>query len=628
MLAFSASGLGEFSENGVGVRDMSGRRRTRVLPTRLPAIGHRAIAWLRPLWFIVLAAAVLAQLSGAGYALSLVFDSNRAFVAIGLTSAIEYDGSISVSPVGEESRAQGVAADARILAIEGRPVPHEASAAAIAKRLRALPGPIVRLRVRNPDGGLRDVRLTRSPVHQAQAIERNPFPVSARMAIRLGFAALSAITLLISAMLLFLRRPRDPVAVLISFAFLSIVTVIDPPLQMWMGLRMSLLVGVATGVWWTAMVIALAAFPDGRFEPRWLRSTLLWAPVIGIFLALDLEDDLTLMLGTIPPILLLAAQVVRYRRVGAGIERQQIKWAAFGFAAGFALLGLSLVLASYVDPDAWVPMVRTIFYLTVVCLFSLSFALMALGLMISLLRYRLWEADRVISQSAAYAIVTLVVGLVFAAVSDVAKLIIGSMFGVDHATLSTAVGAILATAVFGPTQTLALRWSKRRFTKATGRLRQLPDRLRVWRNSLTRDELGLRALAIITQSIHAEGGVLLMLTPGGRDVVAAIDVPNAQGLAAPMAPALAGGDSRFPLIVELEDGDGPVGTLLLGPRSDHNRYNKDERAALGEVTEPLAEALRVAQSRSAHDDGLHRMLSAVEERLQRLERGGPEPGLA
>jgi len=604
---------------------MSGSRRARFLPMRLPAIGHRASTWLRPLWFIALTAAVLAQLSGAAFALNFAFKTNRDFVAIGLTSAVEYDGSIVVTPVGKESYGQGLREDARILAIEKRPVDHFAKAAAIAERLRALPGPVIHLRIRNADGGLRELRLTRSPVHEAERLVLNPIRLSTRMAIRLGIAALATLTLLVSAGLLFLRRPRDPVAVLISFAFLSIAAVIDPPLQMWMALRLDSLVSVATGLWWTAMVIALAAFPDGRFEPRWLRWTLIWAPLIGIFLAIDLQDDLTLMLGTIPPILLLAAQVVRYRRVGIGIERQQIKWAAFGFAAGFALLGLSLALASYVDTMAWAPMTRTIFYLSVVCLFSLSFALMALGLLVSLLRYRLWEADKVISQSAAYAIVTLVVGLVFAAVTDIAKLVIGSMFGMEHATLSTAVGAILAAGVFGPTQSLALRWSKRRFTKATGRLRQLPERLRVWRNTLAPDELGMRALAIITQALHAEGAAILMLTPAGREVVAAVDVTNPRGLAAPMAPAVSGEDPRFPLVVELEDGDGPLGTLLLGPRSDNNRYNRDERAALDEITEPLAEALRVAHGRASHEDGLQRMLSAVEERLRRLESGGPEP---
>jgi hypothetical protein len=275
-------------------------------------------------------------------------------------------------------------------------------------------------------------------------------------------------------------------------------------------------------------------------------------------------------------------------------------------------------------------MARTVFWLSVICLFSLSFALMALGLLISLLRYRLWEADKVISQSAAYAIVTLVVGLVFAAVSDVAKLVIGSMFGVEHATLSTAVGAVLATAVFGPTQSLALRWSKRRFTKATGRLRQLPERLRVWRNTLTAEELAMRALAIITQSVHAKAAAVLILTPSGRELVAAVDVTDPQSLAAPMAPAVAGEDPRFPLVIALEDDDGPTGTLLLGQRSDDNRYNRDERSALNEIAGPLAEALRVAHGRAAHSDGLQRMFSAVEERLQRLERGGPEPepGLA
>src|SRR5579872_7146615 len=209
---------------------MTSSRRAQLLPSRLPTIGRRMSAWLRPLWFLALAIAVLAQLSGAAFALNFAFKTNRDFVAIGLTSAIEYDGSIVVTSVGNESYRQGVREDARIVTIEGKPVDHFANAATIAERLRALPGPIIHLRIRNADGGLRDLHLTRSPVHQAERLALNPIPLGARMAIRLGMAALSTLTLLVSAGLLFLRRPRDPVAVLISFAFLSIAAVIDPPM--------------------------------------------------------------------------------------------------------------------------------------------------------------------------------------------------------------------------------------------------------------------------------------------------------------------------------------------------------------------------------------------------------------
>jgi hypothetical protein len=86
------------------------------------------------------------------------------------------------------------------------------------------------------------------------------------------------------------------------------------------------------------------------------------------------------------------------------------------------------------------------------------------------------------------------------------------------------------------------------------------------------------------------------------------------------------GDGRFVLKLPLEDEDGPVGLLLLGPRNDYNRYNSDELEGLRAITEPLAEALRGALRRSREADSMQRALSTVEERLARLEGGGkPKP---
>ena len=44
----------------------------------------------------------------------------------------------------------------------------------------------------------------------------------------------------------------------------------------------------------------------------------------------------------------LGSQIIRFRREPAGIARQQIKWAGFGFAAGFLL-----ILGAVVLPHAW-----------------------------------------------------------------------------------------------------------------------------------------------------------------------------------------------------------------------------------------------------------------------------------
>ena len=82
-------------------------------------------------------------------------------------------------------------------------------------------------------------------------------------------------------------------------------------------------------------------------------------------------------------------------------------------------------------------------------------------------------------------------------------------------------------------------------------------------------------------------------------------------------------DLRFTKRLRLEDEDGPIGLLLLGPRSDLNRYNPAQLRGLAELIEPLAEALRAALKRAHHAESVHLQLGSVEERLARLERSGP-----
>src|SRR5204863_218562 len=175
---------------------------------------------------------------------------------------------------GDESARQGIKEGSRILAVEGRPVPAGIRVDALADIIRAAPGPVVRVRIQSPEGRVADYDLTRSPIHVHQEAARQPIPRDTRMAIRFLFSALGCVTLLACAVMLFIRRPRDPVAMLMSFAFLGMAATIDPPLLMWMAIGLTALNDVLSSAWWYLLVVALAAFPYGRFMPGWLR----WIP--------------------------------------------------------------------------------------------------------------------------------------------------------------------------------------------------------------------------------------------------------------------------------------------------------------------------------------------------------------
>jgi hypothetical protein len=89
--------------------------------------------------------------------------------------------------------------------------------------------------------------------------------------------------------------------------------------------------------------------------------------------------------------------VLRFRS-SHGVERQQLRWVATG--AAIAVLGVTVPLGdlrgAWVDP------------LVILCV--------PLTVAVAVLRYRLWDLDRIISRTVAYALLTLLLGLGYAAV--------------------------------------------------------------------------------------------------------------------------------------------------------------------------------------------------------------------
>src|SRR6266540_2251335 len=95
-----------------------------------------------------------------------------------------------------------------------------------------------------------------------------------------------------------------------------------------------------------------------------------------------------------------AAQVHRYRRVSTPLQRQQTKWAMLGIAGQLVCL-LALVVAVALFPaltDPGLPgLVFKRYGFAVVGLLPLL--LIPVAIAVSLLRYRLWDADVVINRA-------------------------------------------------------------------------------------------------------------------------------------------------------------------------------------------------------------------------------------
>ena len=576
----------------------------------LPRLAGWKFALFRVVWFLSLALAVGGTTAGIHYT-DVWYDREvRPLADLGLRSSSPIG--ILGPPIGSEARAAGIAPGLRLIAIDGRALAESATRSEIAALLDRPEGAQVRIRTRSPDGRVREHVLTRSRGHVAEAYAASGITYQQRHLFELIAIQAAAVVNIVAAAMLFRRRARDPVAAGLSLSFLLLVAGGGVSWDTFYALGVTDLADAARAIGYGALFAGIAVFPDGRLETRWRRVLVaaigLWvlASLLHRLGAVDLQADVMSLIG----IALVAASIVslgaRYRRLPFGVERQQIRWAFLGFALGGGLGSATLIIdiAGVVNPDGatgiWLDMLLWIASFV-------AFAFLALGLLISLLRYRLYDADAAISRSAGYAVLTLLLAGTFGASAKLIEWFFETSFGRDAGALPGAIGAGLAVVLITPMHRRIQDWAERRFQKALLHLRRdLPDCVGDLRETAGLDELLDEVLARVETGTRA---VRSAVTIDGETVAARGD----------------GGE--FPVAVPLRIGhqQAEIGTLLVGPRPDGSLPGKDEREALAEIADPVARAMRIVllrEAREARDEARQRRhearFAALEEKVARL----------
>jgi hypothetical protein len=159
--------------------------------------------------------------------------------------------------------------------------------------------------------------------------------------------------------------------------------------------------------------------------------------------------SLSLLLA--PPVILIvwANLVARFRR-SRGVERQQMKW--FLSVATVAAIGtsISIVTGGPVSDASWI--IGTI---------SIGFLPLAIG--VAILRYRLYEIDRIVSRTVAYGVVTAVLVVTFAGISLALEAALAST--TQASTLAVAVSTLAVFALFQPLRRRVQSAVDRRFDR-------------------------------------------------------------------------------------------------------------------------------------------------------------------
>ena len=290
------------------------------------------------------------------------------------------------------------------------------------------------------------------------------------------------------------RRPANPLGwIMLGGAFFgalsedaSFYTVADYRLRHG-GLPLGWLALLAQPGWAPAIMLfglVVMLFPDGRLPSsawRWptrgyAAAGLLWIAgalvltvraIVGHHTQVDAGGNLLQVSGDDPatgwfnllqavffPVLAacwlasLARQVLGYRR-SSGERRQQLKWLMAGSAVALACVPLAALAAL-----AWSKPLGTVFALA-------GFFAMPLCVGVAILRYRLFDIDRIISRTLAYAIVTgLLVGVYAGLV------LLATQVHTVRSPVAVAVATLAAAALFNPVRHRVQRAVDRRFNRA------------------------------------------------------------------------------------------------------------------------------------------------------------------
>jgi hypothetical protein len=277
------------------------------------------------------------------------------------------------------------------------------------------------------------------------------------------------------------------------------------------------------------ITFALLLFPDGRLPSRTWRPVA-WLSVVSIVLSGGLgaawtwpQRSLALLESEVEglehaprlvhvlvlaggPLMLgcglasVVALVVRFRR-SRGVERQQLKW--FTFAGAVTVAGLVLIL--FPSQYGWIGPVSPLVMVPIL-------VSMPVAAGIAILRYRLYDIDRLINRTLVYGLLTAVLGGVYAA----AVLILGQLFGRVGAEPPSWVvaGATLAVAaLFQPArrriQAVVDRRFNRRKYNAAKTVEAFSARLR---DEVDLDALAAELLAVANQTMQPTA-VYLWLRP-------------------------------------------------------------------------------------------------------------------
>lgn len=283
-----------------------------------------------------------------------------------------------------------------------------------------------------------------------------------------------------------------------------------------------------------------------------------------------------------PPIFLaaLASLLIRFRR-SSGVERQQLKWFLFVAVLAAVALAISILNVGPISDAAWVLGIITLGFLPV-----------AIG--VAILRYRLYEIDRIVNRALVYGAVTAILAGVFAAATALSQRLVVSVAGQSSDT-AIVITTLIVVAIYAPVRKRVeavvdryFKYDQREYGPYLDELRRFLDLVQPERAAARLAREAMRHTGAVGVAVSGAGGAIL-----------------ASAGTWPAEPSVA---------VPVSSNGSALSAVLLGPRRDGKPHVPAQLRALADAGAVVATAL---DSRPTD--------SAVERGRLRTEGGDPKP---
>jgi signal transduction histidine kinase len=343
------------------------------------------------------------------------------------------------------------------------------------------------------------------------------------------------------------------------------------------------------------MMLLFCIFPNGHYVPRWTRWLFLVSILISL-LFLAIPEARSILPFTILPqfILLMYAQVYRYRNVSSDVERQQTKWVIFGLLTTIVLSVIASII--YGKPSG--PLIN----------------LIPLSLAIAILRSRLWDIDLILNR-------TLVYGALTGGIVALYVLLVGALSMLSQASGNLLI-SLLATGLiaflFQPLRERLQRGVNRLLYgerddpyAALARLGKrleasiAPEAVLPTVVTTVREVLKLPYVGIYLQNSHGNRIVAESASPSLQIEDGRIRVPGMEreGLCMPL----------------IHRGD-TLGYIVLGPRAPNEAFGSTDLRLLDDLIPQVGVAVHAARLTADLQRSRERLVLAREEERRRLRR--------